>query len=161
MTNEQHAQTLERIMAWRNDKDIIAALCAGAAALRAPVSAWQPMETAPKDGGMILGVNADGHVDQFWWQRNGAMVGREGWRNVRGSYYDLTHWQPLPSPPETPEAVRRGDREREMQALLQTVRAERDHEWERAEQAERAVNAWMDRVEELDAQLQRLTEGKP
>ena len=69
---------------------------------REKMAEWMPIETAPKDGTMILlyrdGDHADGHWMgdarfQIWGNR------RRGW-----SYPDWcapTHWQPLPSPPDS------------------------------------------------------------
>lgn len=59
---------------------------------------WQPIETAPKDGRIILAGNENGT-----WP---AIYRRE---SVGGDFYELgsdstpinaTHWMPLPQPPE-------------------------------------------------------------
>lgn len=60
--------------------------------------AWMPIETAPKDGTVVL-----------LWHRNwtgpesGCFYGVQGW-GIQGGIYLLqpTHWQPLTSPPGTP-----------------------------------------------------------
>ena len=65
------------------------------------IGAWQPIETAPRDGTLVdlwfAGHGWDCRVsDCFWggnyWVRKGA-----------GAYNDdpkiITHWQPLPEPP--------------------------------------------------------------
>jgi hypothetical protein len=72
------------------------------------VSDWKPIESAPKDGTMILCLYAGdyGHRRyslRYWstgdWPSSGR---REGWcdhhRQLRST--DPTHWMPLPAPPE-------------------------------------------------------------
>jgi hypothetical protein len=63
-------------------------------------AAWQPIETAPKDGSEILvarpgGEFQSGGVDKDRWQR------RAWWKSAGDN--QPTHWQPLPAPPITPE----------------------------------------------------------
>ncbi len=70
------------------------------AAARKRMSAWQPIETAPKDGSAFLAV-----VDQFIytciWHR-----ARHCWTDGGPAYMTIPHdeqptrWQPLPDPPE-------------------------------------------------------------
>lgn len=60
---------------------------------------WQPIETAPRDGTMVLlwHRNADGATagwmlgwfDQF-----------HEWENMCGGLLEPTHWMPLPDPPQ-------------------------------------------------------------
>lgn len=65
---------------------------------------WQPIETAPKDGTAILGL-CKGEVGSLimvvWWQES---VWFTGWVSGghRSDYEDrfVTHWVPLPTPPE-------------------------------------------------------------
>ena len=76
---------------------------------------WQPIETAPKDGGMFLGwVGAskfgeddDGNryeddcsqVDFCWW----CTSEHGGYFDTAGApiadHWGVTHWMPLPAPP--------------------------------------------------------------
>jgi hypothetical protein len=66
------------------------------------MSKWQPIETAPKDGTIIL--VAWGGTRRVWPARFGD-VGPEdawvGWSNAFGEMHitDMTHWMPLPEPP--------------------------------------------------------------
>lgn len=68
---------------------------------------WQPIETAPKDGTLILCFYPDRHGHdryslRYWstgdWRSSGR---KEGWcdqyRQLRS--IDPTHWMPLPPPP--------------------------------------------------------------
>lgn len=71
---------------------------------------WQPIETAPKDGTVVLVVGDRGHSCAQW-RREGWDTG-SGWHaTVEGQEcldgddrYGLkrlspTHWMPIPSPP--------------------------------------------------------------
>ena len=67
----------------------------------APVAdAWQPIETAPRDGTRFLAFerwNADYQIYECWW---GEDFGNwEGWRDAWDSEPEPTHWMPLPKPP--------------------------------------------------------------
>lgn len=58
------------------------------------MSEWQPIETAPRDGTIILSFDTSAGIpiDLAHWL-NGT------WRDDGG---EPTHWMPLPSPPVTP-----------------------------------------------------------
>ena len=62
--------------------------------------AWQPIETAPKDGTWILltevleGQMITGHPFILYWDD------RWGWGDIYGKRdVNPTHWMPLPDPP--------------------------------------------------------------
>ena len=62
------------------------------------MSEWHPIETAPKDG-----------TDILTWDGTYRRVGHwnedaDEWYETFYGIIDATHWQPLPSPPETPDA---------------------------------------------------------
>lgn len=62
-------------------------------------SDWQPIESAPKNGKVILGfcdrkTCAQGVVKAMYLQRKDIWVSPDG-----AEGYDLTHWRPLPPPP--------------------------------------------------------------
>ena len=65
--------------------------------------AWQPIETAPKDGTHILLANESGTSEGGWlsdidhgaeWE---GQIGMAGWWRADGTDWPCTHWQPLPS----------------------------------------------------------------
>lgn len=57
---------------------------------------WRPIETAPKDGTGLL-VYSDERIISAMWS-----VGADDWVEVVHGYtfYDPTHWMPLPEPPK-------------------------------------------------------------
>lgn len=76
------------------------------------ISAWQPIETAPRDGTHILGYIYD-EPDVIWFETSKNWptdpVGINAWTNgvVSNGGYDCgyniiepTHWMPLPEPPQ-------------------------------------------------------------
>ena len=75
------------------------------------MSDWQPIETAPMDGTPILVFSPDSiepHIFTVIWT---DWVDAENGEVIEGNWTDLcddqefgatiTHWQPLPEPPET------------------------------------------------------------
>lgn len=75
---------------------------------------WQPIETAPKDGTLILvtGCNGFRRVLAAWYVGDNEAYGHDGkahWRgvlNAQGPIFiaDPTHWMKLPNPPtDTPD----------------------------------------------------------
>jgi len=72
---------------------------------------WQPIETAPKDGTLVLTISESGYLEEVisdnyklcnfsFLQYNRTI---DTWVDRLGSSgYFPTHWQPLPSPPITP-----------------------------------------------------------
>ncbi len=78
------------------------ALLAGEASPSLPSRAWQPMETAPKDGTPILVYVLGGAQYVVWWQ-----MGDWVFFEKRGGQYSVaepTHWMPLPAAPSLPSA---------------------------------------------------------
>ncbi len=65
---------------------------------------WQPIETAPRDGTVLL-LYSSNHSD-VWQQRLAywATGPREGWYGRGGPAYAtdgaFSHWMPLPEPPK-------------------------------------------------------------
>ncbi len=60
-------------------------------------SAWQPIETAPKDGEILIWVNiGSGYPVSSQWSDK-----KRHWTApfFNDGYPSVTHWQPLPSPP--------------------------------------------------------------
>lgn len=61
---------------------------------------WQLVETAPKDGKRVLGVEGAEITIMRFRQINYRRI--QGWWNVfSGQLIYPTHWMPLPDPPET------------------------------------------------------------
>lgn len=56
------------------------------------MSEWQEMDTAPRTGESILAW--DGQMTVVRWSRD-----TNGWRDDFQGYLALTHWRPLPAPP--------------------------------------------------------------
>lgn len=73
-------------------------------------SAWQPIETAPKDGTRIDVWSGHRQADVCWldcvWEyRNSKPFQGWFWTNDDGEpilVEDVTHWMPLPAPPTPP-----------------------------------------------------------
>lgn len=72
-------------------------------------TSWQPIETAPKDGTVILLMGPSGYANipyrahVGYWQ-NYVMRPGGDWRNHSDDWFmddgaDATHWMPLPPPP--------------------------------------------------------------
>lgn len=69
----------------------------------AQIVAWLPIETAPKDGTLVL-LWQKGHpqfvgeyvIDRWWTEAEWA----NDCERLRPPECDPTHWQPLPPPPE-------------------------------------------------------------
>lgn len=111
MTAEQKA----RDMLERMGGDIVelANLIAASAHAADGLGAWQPIETAPRDGTEVLVCRRyeDGHAeyavaycyeDDDGWRD----IGDIGWAGMQGGPDNQpTHWMPLPTPPEAPNAV--------------------------------------------------------
>ncbi len=68
---------------------------------------WQPIETAPKDGRLILATNSDPAAQiavVIYWEPGSRLFDIIGhWRSSMHEIVpsgDLTHWMPLPEPPQ-------------------------------------------------------------
>ena len=64
-------------------------------------NAWQPIETAPRDGSRILAYQSSTGdcISECWWEEDLTDFWA-GWVNDFDSEPSPTHWRPLPSPPE-------------------------------------------------------------
>lgn len=64
---------------------------------------WQPIETAPKDGRVVLwsrkGTVVAGFYDELNVLHPWRFVDRAGFVNGMGASYGPDHWMPLPPPP--------------------------------------------------------------
>ena len=66
------------------------------------MSGWRPIETAPKDGTLILAYarrERKPHIRVTWWRTAKDGAGYIGWGEFNERYWPPTHWQPLPDPP--------------------------------------------------------------
>lgn len=75
------------------------------------LGAWQPIATAPRDGRRVLVWIADknytGHAfARLWFYSTDGRLGG-GAEGYNGDWR-ITHWMPLPEPPEVPNAEFRG-----------------------------------------------------
>ena len=62
------------------------------------VQGWQPIESAPKDGSMMLiSVGDRGGVGESWFSRSDD---KWYWASGDAAQSTPTHWMPLPSPPD-------------------------------------------------------------
>ena len=77
---------------------------------RKPLTGWQPIETAPRDGTEILMTNGVDVSSGQWFSEYGGTYDQEGAPNgderdagwmdwIGGMQPDPTHWMPLPPPP--------------------------------------------------------------
>lgn len=69
------------------------------------MSEWQPIETAPKEGRMVLAkyVGHHDHPTTLWWLTLGQWSWKYGnWNDgiEPCGLADPTHWMPLPEPPK-------------------------------------------------------------
>lgn len=72
---------------------------------------WQPIETAPKDGTLILGFSAQYRTPKlsqdratiFWDADNVLGAGVGWWGKLPNGLVmtNPTHWMPLPNPPQS------------------------------------------------------------
>lgn len=81
-------------------------------AIKKAAGQWQPIETAPKDGLVMLlypcGMFGTVSPDVGYWDRD---KGYEAWRTLDGERIEPmpTHWMPLPDPPSAIRARTNGD----------------------------------------------------
>lgn len=65
------------------------------------MSTWQPIETAPKDGRLLLVFDRSGRGSMVAWYDLGSWQSHELDSPWGGNYCPTpTHWMPLPEPPE-------------------------------------------------------------
>lgn len=69
---------------------------AGVEAARTQLEGWQPIETAPKDGSLFLIWPYDDEHATGLWRRGRLIIACCG----QGVGADVTHWMPLPAPPQ-------------------------------------------------------------
>jgi hypothetical protein len=59
------------------------------------MSQWQPIETAPKDGTLILAIDGLKMIARpSWYFAPSSQT--FGWLKDNGRYWKPTHWQPMP-----------------------------------------------------------------
>jgi len=60
-----------------------------------PVSSeWNPIESAPKDGKLVILSDGESVKEGKWWDDYGGMWSTD---------FEPTHWQHKPSPPDPPK----------------------------------------------------------
>jgi len=66
------------------------------------INKWLPIDTAPKDGTSVLCYNAKKDFQAVdWWRTKDVNCSYIGFGKQNDKYWPHTHWQPLPTPPET------------------------------------------------------------
>ena len=121
----QLAQPEQEPVAWMDeDGDVLSASVVSGKGLRniplyttppqrKPLTGWQPIETAPRDGTEILMTNGVDVSSGQWLSEYGGTYDQEGapngdgcdagWTDWSGGMQpDPTHWMPLPPPPIEP-----------------------------------------------------------
>ena len=119
------AQPKQEPVAWMDeDGDVLSASVVSGKGLRniplyttppqrKPLTGWQPIETAPRDGTEILMTNGVDVSSGQWFSEYGGTYDQEGapngdgcdagWTDWSGGMQpDPTHWMPLPPPPIEP-----------------------------------------------------------
>ena len=61
---------------------------------------WRPIETAPKDGTVVFGINATNREWPCSMVFRRTFDGTKEWADVYGDSLTPTHYIPLPEPPE-------------------------------------------------------------
>lgn len=68
-------------------------------------SGWQPIETAPKDGSLIM-IGGTSYAGWFWsdakWL-DGLMMWSSTDDDWNVDCFEASHWMPLPAPPQGPD----------------------------------------------------------
>lgn len=66
---------------------------------------WQPIETAPETGPILVWTGNAEQPTMFWasLREYGPHARRGWWIVVSGLAVEPTHWHPLPAPPRTHE----------------------------------------------------------
>lgn len=71
------------------------------------MSDWRPIETAPRDGSLVLlfsPIQPRTIAIGWWHSSNVTVAATGGWWGAHGvgAYRGPTHWMPLPDPPKAP-----------------------------------------------------------
>lgn len=105
------ADAIERIGKMSREK--MARQMAEEAAEARPMSEWQPIETAPRDGEKILVSTDSGSINVVRWSDEAEFeqcstapgwqiwACEDCWYSVALEFSEATHWMPLPPPPSS------------------------------------------------------------
>jgi len=101
---------IKKFIGYQKNSVIAAKLDAAIASLR---SQWRPIETAPKDGTRIMAcvvgfavsiAHFDKEVNKWLAVDDDEFDDVEQWDSYcRNTFYEPTHWKPLPTPPQGSE----------------------------------------------------------
>lgn len=104
LTTKAQMIALGERIAWGSEADWLHEAAARIAELEAEVARrWQPIETAPKDGSVIVAIGAvparGGYSIIFWDTFHEEWAGYTAEDEKRLVKFPPLHWMPLPEPP--------------------------------------------------------------
>ena len=108
MSTDEQVETMRQVLGDALAKQMgigyyyVTAETARAALAVVPVPEWQPIETAPRDGRLLLCASMTNQLHGYYDRAVLRYISElQGWSCPGLSGLSPTHWQPLPAPPET------------------------------------------------------------
>ena len=107
MNTDEQVETMRQVLGDALAKQMgigyyyVTAETARAALAVVPVPEWQPIETAPRDGRLLLCASMTNQLHGYYDRAVLRYISElQGWSCPGLSGLSPTHWQPLPAPPE-------------------------------------------------------------